>query len=105
MNLRCAGEERAFPLRDDVPAMILTGNFTDEETYTHRCHAFFAAVFSCLRDHLSVLAGDGENVIKNWNDSMTQLGRDTCDQVRELFFMDVEEKYNDVSPYYPQSNV
>ena len=95
MNLRDPADKHAFPARDIFPAKILTGNFTDEGTYTRKCHALFAAIFTCLGQHLS--EGSTDNFIKEWNDCMSELVSPLCNTMRELFFDGVENEYDSVS--------
>jgi hypothetical protein len=89
MNLRDPGDKHAFPPPDIFPAKILTGNFTDEGTYTRKCHAFFTAIFTCLEQRLS--AGSTEIFIKEWNACMSELVNPICITTRDLFFHDVEK--------------
>ena len=99
MNLREAGDSKGFPTRDDIPATILTGNFKDVESYTLTCHAFFAAIFTCLKKELS--KGDANNFIKQWNDRMTTLGESNCTIQRLQFFQEVRNIYENVSLLIP----
>ena len=100
MNLRDPGDKHTFPPPDIFPARILTRNFTDEGTYTRKCHAFFAAIFTCLKQRLST--GSTENFIKEWNDRMSELVDPICITTRDLFFGDVEQEYDSVS-LHPRS--
>ena len=100
MNIRDPGDVDAYPPQDTSPAKILTGSFTNENNYTHRCHAFFTAIFTCLQEHLSM--GGRKSFIKEWNARMAEFPEPACDMARDDFFRAVEKKYNNVS-LYPRS--
>ncbi|KAI6043608.1 hypothetical protein EDC04DRAFT_2890753 [Pisolithus marmoratus] len=92
MNLRPTDDYSGFPVRDDVPAVILTGNpETTAADYGARCCAFFAAVFTTVREYLSTRLASGslEDSLKQWNDSMCNLGSED----RRQFFVTLKAKY------------
>ncbi len=93
INLREEKDESGFPARDTIPADILT-HFTNEEDYTKKCHAFFAALFIGLREGIS---RDEDNVIQGWNDRMNQFGDDNGVLDRRNFFGQILRHYKDVS--------
>ena len=92
MNLREAGDDTGFPARDVIPANILTGNFENEESYTTTCRAFFAAIFTCLRDELQ--KSNRKRFITEWNTRMTTF---ECQAHRTEFFERLKEVYDTVS--------
>ncbi|KAF8350898.1 hypothetical protein F5887DRAFT_322542 [Amanita rubescens] len=94
MNIRDPGDVHAYPPQDTSPAKILTGSFTNEDNYTHRCRAFFTAIFTCLQEHLSM--GSRKGFIKEWNARMTEFPEPACDIARDDFFRAVEKKYNNI---------
>ncbi|KAF8346701.1 hypothetical protein F5887DRAFT_91833 [Amanita rubescens] len=102
MNLRAPGDKHAFPPPDAFPAEILTRNFTDEGTYTRKCHAFFIAIFKCLEQRLS--ASSRENFIKEWNAGMTELVDPICVATRHFFFCDVQKEYDNIYPQISDIN-
>ncbi|KAI6033314.1 hypothetical protein EDC04DRAFT_2214485 [Pisolithus marmoratus] len=89
MNLRPSDDKTGFPARDDVPAEILTPHpGIDAVDYSARCCAFFAAVFTTVREYLLVSRGL-EDALKQWNDSMCNLRSED----RKQFFMTLKAKY------------
>lgn len=98
MNLR-GPSDRGFPMRDLVPARILTED-TDctRAEYTARCCAFFTAIFQTLQEDLSsklprLRSGNPNPAIKIWNDQMCNM----CSEARVEFFQKVRSRYQEVN--------
>ncbi|KAG2141416.1 uncharacterized protein EDB93DRAFT_634537 [Suillus bovinus] len=96
MNLRDP-RDQGFPMRDLVPARILTED-TDctQAEYTARCRAFFTAIFQTLQEDLSsklpqLCSGNPNPVIKSWNDQMCNMGSNA----RSEFFQKVHFRYQE----------
>lgn len=96
MNLR-GPSDRGFPMRDLVPARILTED-TDctRAEYTARCCAFFTAIFQTLQEDLSsklprLRSGNPNPAIKIWNDQMCNM----CSEARVEFFQKVRSRYQE----------
>ena len=75
MNLRPWHDKENFPLRDQVPARILTTDIPYSSLeYEARCCAFFAATFKVLLDDLLRLLKHDSNqldqAIRRWNNGM-----------------------------------
>ncbi|KAG1799086.1 hypothetical protein EV424DRAFT_1559508 [Suillus variegatus] len=96
MNLRDRSD-LGFPMRDLVPAHILTEN-TDctAAEYTARCCAFFTAIFQTLQEDLNGIlprlrSGKSDPVIKSWNDQMCNMRSNARDE----FFQKVHSRYEE----------
>ncbi|KAG1831604.1 hypothetical protein EV424DRAFT_160503 [Suillus variegatus] len=96
MNLRDPSD-LGFPMRDLVPARILTED-TDctAAEYTARCCAFFTAIFQTLQEDLSsklprLRSGNPDPVIKSWNDQMCNMRS----SARSEFFQKVHSRYQE----------
>ncbi|KAG2095463.1 uncharacterized protein F5147DRAFT_718410 [Suillus discolor] len=96
MNLRDRSDP-GFPMRDLVPARILTED-TDctAAEYTARCCAFFTAIFQTLQEDLSgklprLRSGNPDPVIKSWNDQMCNMRSNARDE----FFQKVHSRYEE----------
>ncbi|KAG2158309.1 uncharacterized protein EDB93DRAFT_1325447 [Suillus bovinus] len=96
MNLRDPSD-RGFPMRDLVPARILTKD-TDctQAEYTARCCAFFTAICQTLQEDLSsklprLRSGNPDPVIKSWNDHMCSMRSNASSE----FFQKVHSRYQE----------
>ncbi|KAF8837723.1 hypothetical protein BDN67DRAFT_1071240 [Paxillus ammoniavirescens] len=95
INLRPKDDRTGFPLRDSIPADILTGdlNTISANHYEARCCAFFASVFKTIVEVLSVYVQEGcPDPIKQWNDRMCDLSSPH----RTRFFARLLDVYNEV---------
>ncbi|KAI6117337.1 hypothetical protein EV401DRAFT_2197742 [Pisolithus croceorrhizus] len=88
-----------YPVRDLIPAKILTEGYYSENDYSARCCAFFAAVFTAVTKYLSpgLASGSLADALKQWNGSMCTL----CTKDREPFFKTLEDMYE---TYYERIN-
>ncbi|KAG1894748.1 uncharacterized protein F5891DRAFT_1061388 [Suillus fuscotomentosus] len=96
MNLR-EPSDLGYPVRDLVPARILTENTgCTAAEYTAHCCAFFTAIFQTLQQVLSsklleLHSGSPDLVIKSWNNEMC----DMRSKARTDFFQKVQSRYQD----------
>ncbi|KAG2152688.1 uncharacterized protein EDB93DRAFT_1327626 [Suillus bovinus] len=99
MNLRDPSDP-GFPMRDVVPARILTEDMgCTQAEYTARCCAFFTAIFQTLQKYLSdefprlrSQASGPDAAIKSWNDEMC----DMRSEARTKFFQEVQDLYEKI---------
>ncbi|KAG2047170.1 hypothetical protein BDR06DRAFT_964261 [Suillus hirtellus] len=96
MNLRDRSDP-GFPMRDLVPARILTEDMDcTAAEYTARCCAFFTAIFQTLQEDLNgtlprLRSGNPNPVIKSWNDQMCNMRSNARDE----FFQKIHSRYEE----------
>ncbi|KAG1762984.1 hypothetical protein EV702DRAFT_1052031 [Suillus placidus] len=96
MNLRDPNDP-GFPMRDLVPARILTEDMgCTQAEYTARCCAFFTATFQTLEQDLTsklprLRSGSPDPAIKSWNDEMCNMRS----EARTEFFQKVQSQYEE----------
>ncbi|KAF8606159.1 hypothetical protein BDV93DRAFT_542906 [Ceratobasidium sp. AG-I] len=92
MNIRDDQDKNSFPLRDDIPAKILTDNLKcPEYDYSDRCMAFFTATFITVGTFLGSYeqALGTDKLVETWNDNMCDMGSSS----RGIFFDSLERNY------------
>lgn len=99
INLRPSLDKTGYPPRDVLPAAILTKNLETEADYSARCCAFFAAVFTMIREYMSSRLDSGslDDALEQWNESMCNL----MSKDRVQFFARLKTTY---STYYEKIN-
>ncbi|KAG1762739.1 hypothetical protein EV702DRAFT_1206236 [Suillus placidus] len=96
MNLRDPVDP-GFPMRDLVPARILTEDMgCTRAEYAARCFAFFSAIFQTLEQDLTsklprLCSGSPDPAIKPWNDEMCNMRS----EARTEFFQKVQYQYEE----------
>ncbi|QRV97671.1 hypothetical protein RhiJN_25690 [Ceratobasidium sp. AG-Ba] len=96
INIRHSNEisSESYPLRDDIPADILTTDLgCSEGEYSDRCMAFLTGLFEVLEEWLGALSKmhrSRDGIVKAWSDDMCNL---TDQRSRSLFFAEVEKHY------------
>ncbi|KAI6040140.1 hypothetical protein EDC04DRAFT_2602669 [Pisolithus marmoratus] len=99
LSIQCLIYPIQLSKKDDVPAVILTGNLeTTAADYGARCCAFFVAVFTTMCEHLSTrLASSSlEDSLKQWNDSCLHalwLMVLSLSSLHRQFFVTLKTKY------------
>ncbi|KAG1776127.1 hypothetical protein EV702DRAFT_1231141 [Suillus placidus] len=97
MNLRDPSDP-GFPMRDLVPARILTEDMgCTRAEYTARCCAFFTAIFQTLEQDLTsklprLRSGSPDPTIKSWNDEICNMRS----EARTEFFQKVQYQYQEI---------
>ncbi|KAI6117977.1 hypothetical protein F5141DRAFT_593591 [Pisolithus sp. B1] len=97
--LRSSLDETGYPPRDILPAAMLTGNRETEADYRARCYAFFAAVFTTIREYISTRLDSGslEDTLEHWSELMCNL----VSEGRRQFFARLGTTYG---TYYKEVN-
>ncbi|GBE88876.1 hypothetical protein SCP_1402840 [Sparassis crispa] len=99
INVRNKTDKHNWPTRDDIPASILAedlGSLT-EESYTHRCCAFFTAIFRHLDEHLQELfLSAGKDISKTIELWRIEMDGTRGEKRRVRFFREVEKVYNEI---------
>ncbi|KAH7906207.1 hypothetical protein BJ138DRAFT_659186 [Hygrophoropsis aurantiaca] len=98
MNLRSA-DDKGYPERDNVPAIILTdlkeAEAVNEDEYFARCCRCFEALFKTIQAKFEKAPQDVETkreYIRDWNDSMCAMGSES----RAAFFGRVQAQYDEI---------
>ncbi|KAF8606195.1 hypothetical protein BDV93DRAFT_604711 [Ceratobasidium sp. AG-I] len=92
MNIRDSDDDNSFPLRDEVPARILTKDLNyNQEDYSDRCMAFFTAIFNTVAYalHSYPKPKSADQVIEHWNGQMCEMGS----SARVTFFKKIKKNY------------